>query len=132
MQIWAAIHPNEGSPFSSCKELHQLIDSIDDGNAPWQCLTLGHHNSAAADCPSWQNKTYEVWFRDPKVILNNMLSNPDFKDGFDYTPRLVFGEQHERIWSDFMTANWAWTQCVSCKSMTSQVVYLGCFLEYPL
>lgn len=118
MQIWAAIHPSEGSPFSSCKELYQLIDSIDDGNVPWQCLTMGHQPDSTAGAPSWKNESFDVWFRDPRVILKNMLANPDFKDGFDYAPRLVFGEQHERIWSDFMTGNWAWTQCVSsCDSM---------------
>ena len=113
MQIWATIHPKEGSPFASSKELHQLIDSIDDGDAPWQCLTIGHQTAAPVDSPLWQQKKYDVWFRDPRIVLNNMLSNPDFKDGLDYAPRLVYGEQHERIWSDFMTGNWAWTQCVS-------------------
>ncbi|KAH9975649.1 hypothetical protein BJV74DRAFT_862382 [Russula compacta] len=42
---------------------------------------------------------YDVWFRDPKVVLQNQLGNPDFKDEFDYAPFQKFddnGEQNGR------------------------------------
>ena len=27
-----------------------------------------------------------VWFQDPRILVHNLLSNPDFKSGFDYAP----------------------------------------------
>ena len=35
---------------------------------------------------------HEVWFRDPITLLENLLSNPDFKDEFDYTPYQEYKE----------------------------------------
>ena len=52
-------------------------------------------------------------FRDPQILLDHQISNPNFKSHIDYSPRLVFGEQGQHVWSDFMTGNWAWSQCVS-------------------
>ncbi|KAH7903265.1 hypothetical protein BJ138DRAFT_1020917, partial [Hygrophoropsis aurantiaca] len=60
--------------------------------------------------PSWMHGEYEVWYRNPRELLRNQLSNPDFKGEFDYAPRRVFGDDDNRIWSDFMTGNWAWKQ----------------------
>lgn len=63
--------------------------------------------------PTWKRGVHEVWFRNPEVLLDHQLSNPDFKNNIDYAPRLVYGDQGQCIWSDFMTGNWAWLQCVS-------------------
>jgi hypothetical protein len=29
---------------------------------------------------------YDVWFQDPQLLIHNIISNPDFKDEFDYAP----------------------------------------------
>ena len=63
--------------------------------------------------PSWKRATYELVFRDPQILLDHQISNPDFKNHIDYAPHLVYGEKGQRVWSDFMTGNWAWNQCVS-------------------
>ena len=44
MQIWNALHPNEGSPFASSNDLYNVVDSIKDGDAPWQSFTMNHPN----------------------------------------------------------------------------------------
>jgi Plavaka transposase len=29
---------------------------------------------------------YDVWYRDPHILVHNLLSNPDFKDEIDLPP----------------------------------------------
>ncbi|KAH9960987.1 hypothetical protein BJV74DRAFT_871953 [Russula compacta] len=53
---------------------------------------------------------YDVWFQDPKVVLQNQLGNPDFKDEFDYAPFQKFDDNGEQEWKDFMSANWGYEQ----------------------
>jgi hypothetical protein len=53
-----------------------------------------------------------VWFRDPREIIQDMISNPDFKDEVDYSAKRVFGAAGKREWKDFMSGNWAWEQSV--------------------
>ncbi|KAF8338581.1 hypothetical protein F5887DRAFT_1077678 [Amanita rubescens] len=117
MQIWAALHPNDGSPFNSHDGLYEMIDSIKDGDARWRSFTIHHPDVDDANdleydnLPSWKRQEYEVWCRDPKMVLQAQLSNPKFKDGIDYAPKLVYNGKNERVWKDFMSGNWAWNQC---------------------
>ena len=116
MQIWAAMHPKEGSPFSSHKDLYEKIDSIQNGDTPWQSITIKHPNASLQNThhvPEWQLQDFKVWFHDPKALISSILSNPDFKDGMDYAPCMIYDEEHERVRSNFMSADWAWNQCVS-------------------
>lgn len=122
MQIWASLHPNDGGPFDSHNGLYEMIDSIEDGKVAWESFTMNHpasdhdHDDAddtSDDLPSWKRKTYHVWFRDPRKLLQAQLSNPEFKDGIDYAPKVVYNNKKERVWENFMSGNWAWDQCVS-------------------
>jgi hypothetical protein len=128
MEIWASLHPNDGGPFDSHNGLYKKIDSIEDGDDPWDSFTIYHpdyqpevddtsatstSSSDSDDLPAWKRKGYDVWFRDPKTILQAQLSNPQFKDGIDYTPKVVYNKKNERVWENFMSGNWAWEQCVS-------------------
>ncbi|KAF8328032.1 hypothetical protein F5887DRAFT_1083299 [Amanita rubescens] len=114
MQIWAALHPKDGSPFAAHDDLYEKIDSIKDGDVPWKSFTMKHPNASMHNLdglPSWQKAKYDVWFRDPRKILQGQLSNPLFKDGIDYAPKVVYNDKKERIWENFMSGNWAWKQC---------------------
>jgi hypothetical protein len=116
MQIWSSMHPN--SPYASHGELYEVLDSIQDGDGPWQSFTMNHPNFTGNpevdnDLPSWQRADYDVWFRDPRNVLKNQLSNQKFKDGIDYAPKIFFGDKNEQIFENFMSGNWAWKQCVS-------------------
>jgi len=55
---------------------------------------------------------HEVWFWDPLMLVHNMLSNPDFKDEFDYAPFQEYDGPDNHWFQDFMSGNWAWKQCV--------------------
>lgn len=112
MDIWAA-HGGD-APFADVKDLHDTIDATPLGDAPWNAFSVsysGKHPSTG-EVPPWMLEEYEVWHRDPRTVIRNQLSNPDFKDEIDYTPVQEFGEDGERRWKDFMSGNWAWSNAV--------------------
>lgn len=112
-----------GSPFASHNEMYDLIDAIKEGDVPWQSMTINWQPeddaAGTASDPdgqegsSWKLAKHEVWFRDPRLVVQGILSNPDFNSGFDPAPCQVFNQDGNCIWSDFMTGNWTWDQCVS-------------------
>lgn len=58
---------------------------------------------------------YEVWHRDPRTVIQQQLSNPDFKDAIHYAPFRETTDKGERRWQDLMSGNWAWKQAVRLK-----------------
>lgn len=56
--------------------------------------------------------SYQLWYRDPREVIHNILANPDLADGIDYVPYHDF-KDGKRRYCDFMSGDWAWRQCVS-------------------
>ena len=52
------------------------------------------------------------WSHDPEVAVCNMLANPDFNNEIDVAPYVELDANSTRRRSDFMSANYAWWQCV--------------------
>lgn len=116
MKIWSAfnVELKTNAPFANHQDLHHHIDAVSIGHVPWESFTLSYQGEQPQDQtpPKWMTKSYEVFFRDPRSVVHNLLGNPDFKDGFDYTPFREFANGTERRWSDFMSGDWAWNQAV--------------------
>ncbi|KAF5386701.1 hypothetical protein D9615_002102 [Tricholomella constricta] len=104
----AAHHDDSLAPFSSYDDMYQVIDATRHGDAPWKCFTTTYDGDVNSNDPSWKSAEYEVWHRDPDVVLANMLDNPDFDGQFDYAPYLRRDKNGQRTWSDFMSGNFAW------------------------
>lgn len=115
MQLWAATLPSgTPPPFADHKDLLNCIDSIPHGEVPWQSFTVGYTGPLPeGDIPPWMEAEYDVWFRCPREIARNQLSNPMFANEMDWAPKRVFDKHGKREWSDFMSGNWAWRQAVS-------------------
>lgn len=62
--------------------------------------------------PNWKKQEYDIWYRDPEVVVCNMLANPDFEKEIDVAPYVELDTNGVRRCSDFMPANFAWRQCV--------------------
>ena len=60
---------------------------------------------------------YDVWHRNPLVLLEHQLANPDFDSSIDYVPKVVTDEQGEHEVCDLMSGQWAWDQCVRIKCL---------------
>jgi hypothetical protein len=47
------------------------------------------------------------------MLVQNLLSNPDFKTDFDYAPFQERTTDGVHRFRDFLSGNWAWNQAVS-------------------
>ncbi|KAG2133730.1 hypothetical protein DEU56DRAFT_757071 [Suillus clintonianus] len=111
--ITLAVHC-DNPPFADYKDLYNTIDATPLGDVAWESFSLKYNgDKPAGECPLWMEQSHEVWFRDPHTVIKNMLANPDFKGGIDYTPYREFQEKDEqRRYKDFMSGDWAWQQAV--------------------
>jgi hypothetical protein len=112
--LWAAHSFSHAGtpPFANHDDLHDVIDGITEGNAPWHSFNVAYNGPFPENnVAGWMTEQYEVWHRDPRQVVHQLLSNPEFNGHFDYTPHRQF-EDNQRRWSDFMSGNWAWKQAV--------------------
>jgi hypothetical protein len=119
MQIWASLNKDPGSkfefpPFASARDLYQKIDQIDNSKT-WHSFSFTYADANLEDerLPTWQRATYQLVLRNAKSLVQEQLACPEFKNHMDYCPRQEFGDHQKCIWSNFMSGNWAWEQCVS-------------------
>ncbi|KAG9217551.1 hypothetical protein CCMSSC00406_0008478 [Pleurotus cornucopiae] len=98
--------PQAGPLFKDHDDMYDTIDASKLGDAPWQCLKVDPGGTDKD--PLWKQKIYEVWFRDPDIVLKNMLDNLDFDGEFDYSPYIELDDKNNRHWGDVMSANFAW------------------------
>ncbi|KIK27133.1 hypothetical protein PISMIDRAFT_93372, partial [Pisolithus microcarpus 441] len=115
MHIWAALDGKGKPPFNSHSHLYQTIDDINQEDT-WDCLEMHYVEAKNPNAAPWKQTTYQICLCDAGKLVEKQLSNPDLEEFIDYSPCLVFGENHQRVWSNFMTGNWAWNQCVSSLS----------------
>ncbi|KAK7435979.1 hypothetical protein VKT23_019386 [Stygiomarasmius scandens] len=79
LNLWnlsLAKHDDVG-PFHDHEAIHEAIDSIKQGSAPWRCFVTVPDTGLPADTPEWKKTEYEVWYCDPETVIQNMLDNPN-------------------------------------------------------
>jgi Plavaka transposase len=79
--------------------------------------------------PNWRKQEYDIWYRDPEVVVRNMLANPDFENEFEVAPYVELDVNGNRRHSDFMSANFAWRQCVCLFCQDSPLFKINEFLR---
>jgi len=78
---------NDEAPFKNTADLYNTIDSTPLGDIPWETFSLQHNGTQpGGSISSWMQAEYDVWFRDPHILVQNLLSNPNFKCDFNYVP----------------------------------------------
>lgn len=125
MNIWATRTARDGgtTPFTNSKELHNTIDAIGEGDAPWYSFRVGYNGDRPQGrVPSWMDDSYQVFYRNPRQVIHTLLSNHKFDGNFDYVPYREY-ENNERKWGDFMSGNFCWKQAVSPVLAASPVAY---------
>jgi hypothetical protein len=110
MDIWERTGQ---APFTDHQDLHDAIDSITLGDFPWQSFTVQYNNEVSDADPQWMSDTHEIFFRDPHLVVQAMLANPDFDGGMDFAPHRVFNKDDEQQFDNMMSGEWAWNQAVS-------------------
>lgn len=123
MQIWAAYNKtyfddnNLRAPFNSADDILATIDAIPFGECAWEAVSFqydpGDNIALPDDAPTWQKKPFDVWYRDPLILMEQQLANVDFKGGIDYAAKKVRSQKNQkRQFCDLLSGNWAWEQSV--------------------
>jgi hypothetical protein len=100
-------------PFADANDLHNVIDATQVGAVPWEAFSIKYSGPKPAhNAPNWMSASYEVWFRSPLDVLENMIGNPDFATEMDYAPQQVFDRGGKRLYRNLMSGNWVWEQAV--------------------
>ncbi|KIK20998.1 hypothetical protein PISMIDRAFT_12622 [Pisolithus microcarpus 441] len=113
LELWAASLVEAGaSPiFSSYKEMYRTIDKTEVGDVEWQSFTVKYTGGVEGDPMPWMHDEYDIWFRDPHKVVQNMLANPEFSKGMDYRPFREYDTKcSTQRWQNFMSGDWAWHQ----------------------
>jgi len=124
VNLWAAslVAHNDTPPFANHSELYATIDATPLGDVPWESFTLKYNGEIPVENPPpWMVSDYDIWFRDPREIVQNLLSNADFDNEFDYSPLQEFDVDENHRYQDFMSGNWAWKQAVSSALVNSKI-----------
>ncbi|KAI5994569.1 hypothetical protein F5J12DRAFT_907243 [Pisolithus orientalis] len=112
LHLWGlSLAPHQDTPpFADHTDLYETIDVTPTGDAPWESFRLKYSgNKPSEGVPSWMNKSYDVWFQDPQVVIKNILSNTDFNAEIDYALYHEFSaDSHSQRYKDFMSSKWAW------------------------
>ena len=103
-----------------------MIDSTPLGDVPWQTFSINYDagEEVPDGAPSWQTSTYDVWFRDPRLVVRNMIDSPDYGNQFDSAPTQTFDSKGHRQYQDFMTGDWAWEEAV-CPTVLRVIHFLS-------
>jgi len=116
MDLWmsSALPHGAEAPFESARDLYKTIDASTAGDVKWESFKLKYEGVKPAEkVPSWMNEDYEVWYRNPRDIVRNILANTSFDGEVNTTPYRTFDANGERQYDHFMSGDWAWRQAVS-------------------
>ncbi|KAI0000685.1 hypothetical protein BJV74DRAFT_876935 [Russula compacta] len=113
LDLWAATIAEFGkeTPWSNSKELYATIDSIQQGDSPWKVYEIQYQGPHPPGTPlKWMTHTYELCTRDTCQVLHRQLVTTQFKDSINLTPYQQFDNDGQCMWSNLMSADWAWKQ----------------------
>lgn len=119
LNIWAAsLAPHHDTlPFKNHNDLYSTIDAtpIPGGDADWKSFNLCFHpdEELPHDAANWKKTKWDVWYRDPRQLIDNMLQNPDFRDEFDYIPHQEYDLDGNHRFHNVMSGDWCWREAVS-------------------
>ena len=125
LQLWKAslleIDPDASGPFKNHRDLYETIDQSTSVDNPWMSFSLsyGKELPETGPIPTWMTTSTEIWYRDPRRLIHNIVGSPDFRDEIDYVPYHEYvGDRNNHQFHDFFSGDWAWKQAVSTNTTT--------------
>ncbi|KAF8490678.1 hypothetical protein F5888DRAFT_1807962 [Russula emetica] len=110
LDLWAAT-VGDSAPWKNSKELYATIDAIKLSESPWKTYTVRYQGPRPlGTAPKWMMQTYVLCARDSHQVLLHQLETAQYKDKINLSPYRQFDSNHQRTWSNLMSADWAWTQ----------------------
>ncbi|KJA18005.1 hypothetical protein HYPSUDRAFT_145683 [Hypholoma sublateritium FD-334 SS-4] len=110
----------EGVPWSNAESLYETIDAIQDGDTPWKCFKFLYTGPKPLTPPAWMEETYELNTRDVLLVLEQQLATSEFDGQIDYVPYREFTAKGDRIYSNLMSAHWAYREATFSNYAVSQ------------
>ncbi|KAJ7026200.1 hypothetical protein C8F04DRAFT_1298099 [Mycena alexandri] len=112
LDLWTAsvLKHGEQAPWRNAQQLYDTIDEIQHGVMPWRVYQITYTGPRPPVAPKWMTETYELCTRDSRLVLQQQLATPEFKDKIDYSPYRQFDGDGKRVWSNLMSGDWAWKQ----------------------
>lgn len=113
---WEAIAMEFGqhAPWQNASQLYDSIDSIQHGDYPWKSYSIRYQGPLPPGVtPKWMTETYVLCTRDSRQVLQHQLATKEFRGKINYAPYRQFDGKRQRVWSNLMSADWAWSQAVS-------------------
>jgi Plavaka transposase len=101
-------------PWNTAKQMYKAIDSIKAGPVPWTTVRFRYTGALPPGTPpKWMCESYDLCFRDPRLVLLDQIASPDLHEHFDYIPYMQFNEKKDHVWSNLMSGSWAWQEAVN-------------------
>lgn len=104
--------PNKKPFFASHKHLLAAIDDIQCGDAGWTSFSIRYNGPLTPDAPAWKRQRYVVHTRNALRVAENMSTSADFKNAWHTRPYEQYDANGSRVFSDVMSASWAWKEAV--------------------
>lgn len=115
LDLWAASVMAFGGeiPWENSTQLYATIDSIQHGDTPWKTYEIKYNGPLPPGTPpKWMTEVYKLCTRDSRTVLHHQLATRQFAEGIDFTLYRQFNSEGQRVWSNMMSADWAWFQAV--------------------
>jgi hypothetical protein len=115
LDMWATTVKEFGgdSPWKNSDNLYKTIDAIRHGDSPWKMYRIQYQGPKPPGTPpKWMMETYELYARDSRQVLHHQLATDQFKDKINLIPYRQFDNKGLRVWSNLLSADWAWSQAV--------------------
>ena len=115
LELWTAtlVPHGDSPPIANHQDLHRQIDAIRLGNIQWESSPLKYTRPLPkmTRIPEWMTTEYDVWYRDPRKVIKNILATPDFDGHIDFVAYQEFNGE-KRQYGNVMSGDWSWRQSV--------------------
>ena len=100
--------------WNNAEQMYETIDSIPRGEVPWNVIRVCFTGTILEPVPpKWKTEVYELYVRDVRSLMHMLLGSPAFHSEFAALLYRQFYRHGSCIFSNLMSADWAWKQCVS-------------------
>ena len=95
--------------FHNTRSLLQKIDALPSG-PEWTCEILEVVGDIVDESGAPKTEMVELWHRNPVKCVQELISNPEFKEYMKYTPYHLYESDNgmNQCWDEMATGSWWW------------------------
>ena len=100
-------------PWQNARNMYDTIDSITVSGVGWTTHRLSYRGpQPSGTVPHWMQESYKLNVRNVLSVFEEQLASKEFDGQFEYTPYKEYDEKGSRVYSNFMSGNWAFHEAV--------------------